>query len=180
VILAHLMNTGLGPFYDGLLHPFVTPEDLLPVIALTLFAGLRGPAYGKTVLLTLPVAWFAGSVVGAAIGTALAIPALAAGVTVFFGALAAANRPLPIRVVAGLAIALGVLNGSLNGIEMAGARGGSLAAVGVASALFVFVAILGGHIASMRAEWARMAARVAGSWIVAIGLLMFGWSMRGV
>ena len=30
---AHLMNTGFGPFYDGLTHLFVTPEDLLPVIA---------------------------------------------------------------------------------------------------------------------------------------------------
>jgi urease accessory protein len=31
---AHLMNTGFGPFYDGLTHLFVTPEDLPPVIAL--------------------------------------------------------------------------------------------------------------------------------------------------
>ena len=31
-VQAHLMNTGFGPFYDGLTHPFVTPEDLLPVV----------------------------------------------------------------------------------------------------------------------------------------------------
>jgi hypothetical protein len=31
---AHVMNTGFGPFYDGLTHPLVTPEDLLPVVAL--------------------------------------------------------------------------------------------------------------------------------------------------
>ena len=42
VFLAHLMTTGLGPFYDGLAHLFVTPEDLLPVLALSLAAGLRG------------------------------------------------------------------------------------------------------------------------------------------
>jgi hypothetical protein len=35
---AHLVNTGFGPFDDGLTHLFVTPEDLLPVIALALFA----------------------------------------------------------------------------------------------------------------------------------------------
>jgi hypothetical protein len=46
---AHLMNTGFGPFYDGLTHLFVTPEDLLPVIALALLAGLRGPRFGRAV-----------------------------------------------------------------------------------------------------------------------------------
>ena len=51
---AHLMNTGLGPFYDGLTHLFVTPEDLLPVIALALFAGLCGPQSGRAVLFILP------------------------------------------------------------------------------------------------------------------------------
>jgi urease accessory protein len=179
VILAHLMNTGFGPFYDGLLHLFVTPDDLLPVVALTLFAGLRGPQYGRAVLFALPVAWCAGSVLGVAMGTVLT-PAVAAGVTILFGALAALDRPLPIRVVGGLAIALGVLNGGVNGIEIVGAGGGGLAVAGVAAAVFMLVAVLAGHVTSLRAEWARVATRVAGSWIVAIGLLMFGWSMRGV
>jgi hydrogenase/urease accessory protein HupE len=58
---AHLMNTGFGPFYDGLAHLFVTPEDLLPVIALALLAGLRGPSFGRAVLLALPVAWLVGA-----------------------------------------------------------------------------------------------------------------------
>ena len=58
---AHLMNTGFGPFYDGLTHLFVTPEDLLPVIALALLAGLRGPRFGRAVLFVLPVAWLVGS-----------------------------------------------------------------------------------------------------------------------
>jgi hypothetical protein len=32
--ISHLVNSGLGPFYDGIAHLFVTPEDLLAVIAL--------------------------------------------------------------------------------------------------------------------------------------------------
>jgi len=50
---AHLLNTGFGPFYDGLTHPFVTPEDLLPVVALTLLAGLHGAQCGRWVYLGL-------------------------------------------------------------------------------------------------------------------------------
>ena len=40
VFLLHLMNTGLGPFYDGLAHLFVTPEDLLPILALALLMSM--------------------------------------------------------------------------------------------------------------------------------------------
>jgi len=180
VILAHLMHTGFGPFYDGLLHLFVTPDDLLPVIALTLVAGLRGPRYGRAVLFSLPVAWLGSSVLGLSLQAAALPPVLAAGLTMICGALAAADRPLPIQVVTVLAIGLGVLNGWRNGVELAGAGGGALVAAGVASSLFLIVAMLSGHVTSVRAEWARVATRVAGSWIAAIGLLMFGWSMRGV
>ncbi len=41
---AHLMNTGFGPFYDGLTHLFLTPEDLLPVVALALWRGCAARA----------------------------------------------------------------------------------------------------------------------------------------
>ena len=58
------MNTGFGPFYDGLTHLFVTPEDLLQVIAIALLAGLRGPRIGRAVLFALPAAWLVGTVAG--------------------------------------------------------------------------------------------------------------------
>ena len=51
-----------------------------------------------------------------------------------------------------------------------------MAAAGVAVALFVAVSLLAGQAASVRTLWARVAVRVAGSWIVAIGLLMLGWA----
>jgi hypothetical protein len=31
----------------------------------------------------------------------------------------------------------------------------------------------------VRAAWARVAVRVAGSWIAAAGLFMLGWAVRG-
>ena len=68
------MNTGFGPFYDGLTHLFVTPEDLLPVIALALLAGLRGPRFGRAVLLALPVAWLVGSAAGLLLAPQVTLP----------------------------------------------------------------------------------------------------------
>jgi hypothetical protein len=57
---AHLVTTGLGPVYDGIGHLVLTPEDWVPVVALALFAGLRGAAAGRGALCLLPVAWVAG------------------------------------------------------------------------------------------------------------------------
>ena len=51
---AHLNSTGMGPIYDGLMHFFMSPEDLVPVLALALLAGLRGASYGRRALFVLP------------------------------------------------------------------------------------------------------------------------------
>lgn len=179
VVLAHIMNTGLGPFYDGLAHLFLTPEDLLPVIALALLAGLRGPVDGRVVLFALPGAWLAGTFIGRFSDLHLAFPIVAAVLTVALGALAAADRRLPLASVAGLAIALGLLHGAWNGSELSRARSGALgSALGVACAIFVVVAVFAALVSSLRVPWARIVVRVAGSWIAAAGLFMLGWSLR--
>ena len=177
---AHLMNTGFGPFYDGLTHLFVTPEDLLPVIALALLAGLRGPRFGRAVLFVLPVAWLVGSTAGLLPAPQFTLAKAEIIVTIGLGALLAADRPLPLAFVVGLAILLGLFHGILNGYELAkGPSSGQMVTVGVAVGLFVLVSLLAGQAASVRMRWARVAVRVAGSWIAAIGLLMLGWATRG-
>jgi urease accessory protein len=176
---AHLMNTGFGPFYDGLTHLLVTPEDLLPAIALALLAGLRGPRFGRAVLFALPVAWLVGGAAGLLLAPQVTLPVAETMVTIALGALLAADCPLPLASVAGLAILLGLLHGILNGSELQKTNAsGQLISAGVAVALFFAVSLLAGQAASVRVPWARVAVRVAGSWIVAIGLLMLGWAMR--
>jgi urease accessory protein len=72
-----------------------------------------------------------------------------------------------------------LFHGILNGSELAKtSASGQISAAGVAVALFVAVSLLAGQAASVHVPWARAAVRVAGSWIVAIGLLMLGWTMR--
>jgi hypothetical protein len=53
---AHLNSTGMGPIYNGLMHFLLSPEDFLAVLALSLFTGLRGAAFGRRTLFVLPVA----------------------------------------------------------------------------------------------------------------------------
>jgi hypothetical protein len=50
--------------------------------------------------------------------------------------------------------------------------------LGAALSAFVLVALAAALAVSLRRDWMRIAARVAGSWIAAIGLLMAAWGLR--
>jgi hydrogenase/urease accessory protein HupE len=176
---AHLVTTGLGPVYDGVIHFMVSFEDLLPVVAMALLAGLNGARSGRVALLLLPVAWLAGGLGGVLTG-AMPLPgATTAVATLVLGALVAIDRRLSPAVVAALAAALGLLHGWSNGAGIAAANREGLALLGIGGMVFVAVAWLAALAASVRAEAGRIAVRVAGSWIAAIGLLLIGWQLRG-
>jgi urease accessory protein len=181
---AHLMNSGFGPFYDGLAHPLMSPEDLLPAVAMTLLAGLGGARTGRFVLAILPGAWLAGMAAGAVVtaGWLIGLPPapawLGAAATALVGALVASDLPLPLAAVTAGAAALGALHGYDNGHELAATTGALVAMAGIACSLFAIVSLLAGQIATLRAQWARLAVRISGSWIAAVGLLMLGWSVR--
>lgn len=175
---AHLVTTGLGPFYDGVSHFLLTPEDLLPALALALFAGQRGPLAGRHALVALPLAWLAGGLAGLVLPTSFASPLLAPASFLALGGLVAAEARLQPSWVTGLATAVGLLHGYPNGAAMALAKLGALGLAGIVATLFVVVALAAALVVAIRAPWARIAVRVAGSWIVAIGLLMLGWELR--
>jgi urease accessory protein len=175
---AQSMNPGAGPFYDGLAHLFVSPTDLIPVIALALLAGLRGPQSGRAVLFVLPVAWLLGSFAGQWLAASQSLSPITAAVTFALGALVAADIAFPLALIVACAIAIGLLYGGLNGAAIVGQYSTGLRSAGVAMAIFVVVSLLAGQVTTIRAEWARIVLRVAGSWIAAIGMFMFGWSMR--
>jgi urease accessory protein len=175
---AHLMNSGFGPFYDGLAHPLISPEDLLPALAVTLLAGLGGARPGRLVLATLPSAWLAGMAAGFVIGLPAAPAWLIAVMTAIVGALVASDPRLPLAALIAIAAALGMLHGYDNGRDLAATTGALLAVVGIACSLFAVVSLVAGQVAVLHAQWARLAVRICGSWIAAIGLLMLGWSMK--
>ncbi len=174
---AHLVTTGLGPVYDGLLHFALTPEDLVPALALTLMAGLRGAAHGRRALFVLPAAWLLGGLLGLAVHGGMR-PALTSISFVLLGGLVAADVRLPLYATTMLAALLGLFHGYLNGTAMAQPGLGTLGLLGIVVAVFTLVAVGASFVAPLRAAWARVVVRVAGSWIAAIGLLLLGWGLR--
>jgi hydrogenase/urease accessory protein HupE len=86
-----------------------------------------------------------------------------AGITalslLLLGILVAADLRFDARIVAALAAALGL--------------------IGIAALLFVAVTLAAALVVSLEKAWARIAVRVAGSWIAATGLLLAGWTLSG-
>lgn len=174
---AHLNSTGMGPVYDGLAHFIQSPEDVLPVIGLALFAGLRGTAYGRRALFVLPAAWLMGGLIGLAATTSVA-PFLTTFSFLLLGSLVAVDAKLSLRATTGLAALLGFVHGYLNGAAMGQPGVGAVALLGLVFGVFVLVTLMASFVVSLRRPWTRIVIRVAGSWIVACGLLMLGWAVR--
>jgi hydrogenase/urease accessory protein HupE len=175
---AHLNATGMGPIYDGLTHFLTSPEDLISVLALALLAGLRGAAYGRRALFTLPATWLVGCLFGLAASATNGSAVLSSLWLLLLGGLVAADARLSLRVTSALAALLGLIHGYLNGTGMGLSASAVVAVLGLVSAVFVLMALGSGLVVQLRAQWARIAVRVAGSWIAASGLLMLGWALR--
>jgi urease accessory protein len=174
---AHLVSTGAGPFYDGTAHFFLTFEEILPVIALSLFAGLRGSQFARWAIVILPVGWIIGGFVGFEFHNITSSSAIITVIVMLLpGALLASDWNLPVKIVMAIAAFFGLLLGVLNGIAMP--QGSILELIGSATAAFV-VAVLSAALAvALSHGWTRIAIRVAGSWLTALGLLALGWSLK--
>ena len=177
---AHLNATGMGPIYDGLMHFVTSPEDLVPALALALLAGLRGAPYGRRAMFTLPVAWLLGSLFGLSASLFNVSTLWASLWFLLLGGLVVADVKLSPRSMTVLAALLGLVHGYVNGTGMGLSAPSIVAALGLAAAVFVLVVLIAALVVQLRAHWARIAVRVGGSWIAASGLLMLGWSIRGI
>lgn len=173
---AHLVTTGMGPVYDGIGHLLLTPEDFVPVLALALYAGLRGTAAGRKAMFQLPLAWLVGGLIGTTVSLTIPFP-VAALSFLLLGGLVAADLCLPAAAVTVLSVLLGLAHGFLNGVALSEGAG-TLGLVGITAILFVLVTLAAALVISLGKPWMRIAVRVGGSWIAAMGLLMFGWALR--
>ena len=175
---AHLNSTGMGPIYDGLMHFLMSPEDLLAVLALALLSGLRGASHGRRALFVVPGAWLLGGLLGVMASATNGSVILSSIWFLLLGGLLAADAKLSLQMTTVLAALLGLYHGYLNGTGMGASGYVAAALIGLVFAVFVLVALAAAFVIRLRAAWARIAVRVAGSWIAAGGLLLLGWATR--
>lgn len=167
----------MGPVYDGIGHLLLSPDDLIPALAVALYAGLRGAVTGRYVLFIFPVSWLVGGLLGLQVAKMVSFPLPAVSI-ILIGILVATDARLPPKGSAGVTVLVGLTHGYLNGVALQ--EGPKLLGLfGILGALFVLLAIASAFVISLQQQWARVAVRVLGSWTVAIGILMIGWHFAG-
>ncbi len=173
---AHLVETGLGPVYDGMAHFALSPEYCVPIVGAALYAGLRGKVQARSAIILLPLSWLIGSLLGGLPGA----PALIAPpwlILMLVGGFTAAEIPLSVRASGFFIGAIGLTLGYSSGMAMS--QYGQLIrpAFGSAAPIFVVTALTAAA-ANATIGWTRIAVRVIGSWIAASGLLLLGWVLH--
>ena len=179
VALAHLVNSGLGPVYDGALHLLLSPGDLLGLVAFALLGGLRGVKASRMTVLSLTISWLLAGLVGLNLSHMPGLPLLVVVSLVVPGVMVAFDLKLPAVLVAGLAGSYGALHGLLNGYALAETGAGVTALLGIVMTVFLTSLLISAAIVPLQGIWSRIVVRVAGSWVAAVGILMLGWLTQG-
>ena len=177
---AHLVVTGMGPIYDGISHFAFSPEDYLPIVVLGFFAGLRGARTSRFSLGALTAGWIAGGLI-AMLG--LNLPPIAtslatAGLFLAIGGMLSADLKVPAEAGAAVATALGLVRGAADLAGVSPSFAHALTLIGMSASVFVVFAIAASITLPLQRAWMVIAARVSGSWLAALGLLLVGWIAR--
>jgi len=166
-------GVALGDFYAGLLQPLFHPESLLGVLALGLLAGQRPERALWRVLLTFVVATSAGTIVAQWLPEAAAFGWTARATTLVMGVLVAASWAPPDPMLLGLTALAGVAHGQVATAPEVGTLARPILwVVGLPIGVLLITAHVVALMLKLRAFWAQIAFRVAGSWIATIVLLV--------
>jgi urease accessory protein len=170
-LFAHLASGRFGDFYAGSLHLLTAIEHLIPMIALGLLAGMQGTKASRIMTVSLPLALIAGTVIGISTsGLSFSIYVNSFSF-ILVGGLIALNKSLSSRLILLMAVLLGTTHGYSNGIAVEPTLSALNYTLGVAISGLVIVTLFAGLAISVKKEWHKIAVRVAGSWIAAIGLI---------
>ena len=174
---AHLVNTRLGDFYGGVLHPLTAFEEVLPWLALAALAAFQGAARARWLVVVFPLSLFAGCALSQLLPTPSFVPAVAVALIAVTGLSVAAAVRLPLPVLLGLAAIMGFVHGLQNGQAMTATTDQLLFMLGVTAIGYgVMTIATGAAIAFLRGVggWRPIALRASGSWVAAVGIMVLG------
>ena len=136
---AHLMNSGLGPFYDGALHLVASPMDVVRLGTLCLFAGSQGLVAARASALAAPVAWSMAGVLAILLGATARLDLVHAVALILIGSVVALNLKLPVLATVAITACIAGLLGFQSGIDLASDEAGWLALSGAACVTLAIV-----------------------------------------
>jgi urease accessory protein len=176
---AHTVTSGVGDFFDGVLHPLTTPAHLLVLLGLGLVAGQHSPSNLK-IPLTVFISVSAAALAVTTIGIVKTVyPPVLIGLALVAGLLVALEKP-PSALVGGIFFALAAL---ALGLDSAVETGTGIKAakilLGTWTGLIVVVADIAFYVSSYtKWKWQKVGIRVAGSWITAASFMILAFALR--
>jgi urease accessory protein len=179
---AHSSTQGVGDFYAGVLHPLTALEHILPFVTLGLLVGQQAKR-SQEVVPIFAVALMLGAI------AALFLPAypivtfanLLSGAVL--GGLVAVAWKIPTPLFWAMAAMFGLTHGFANGEAVTGNIRWYvfIPGVGIAGLLVVTnVMLVADYLVQRRENWLKIAVRVAGSWMAAIGILVLAASSKAI
>jgi hydrogenase/urease accessory protein HupE len=174
---AHLVNSRLGDFYSGVLHPLTAFEEVLPWLALAALAAFQGAPRARWLVVVFPLSLFAGCALSQLLPSLSFIPAIAVALIAITGLSVAAAVRLPLPVLLGLAAVMGFVHGLQNGQAMTATTDQLLFILGVTAIGYgVMTIATGAAIAFLRGvgSWRPIVLRASGSWVAAVGIMVMG------
>jgi urease accessory protein len=171
--LAHPMR-GVGDFYAGMLHPVVTLQTVLPIVALSLFTGQQRRESAIHLLVAFPLALILGALLATSGNAPLLLGMVQLIFTAVFGILVALQLRVPGWLLVGSGALLGISAGWTTASDAIGqvSRYRFVAGLAVVGLLLLVYGI--GLVRNLRVEWTQIAVRVVGSWIAAVSILVVG------
>ena len=170
----------MGEFASGFLHPLLTPPHVLALLAYGLLLGQREPLRLKVPAVVFAGAAAAGLSLTLSGGVAGIYPPILIAVGLCAGGFVVLAWPWPAWLLMAMGAVVALIVGLDSGVDAgtpATATVKILLATWVSLVLFVVNAAF--YVSLLpKIQWVQTGIRVAGSWIVAIALLMLAFALR--
>jgi ABC-type nickel/cobalt efflux system permease component RcnA/hydrogenase/urease accessory protein HupE len=172
---AHLVNTNVGEFYAGMMHPLTSSAHLLPMLALALIAGQRGKHAARATLFAFPAALLAGTLSGSLLPPFGFFEVMNLILLLGLGGLLAFVHRLTrigFTAMTILAVLTGLILGYRSGMDMAAAKVAVQFIPGVALTGFILVALIAAWVPVVSSQTGQTLLKAAGIGFALVGVLM--------
>lgn len=170
--LAHLVNTDVGEFYAGMLHPLTSVDHLLPLLGLALLAGQCSKAAGRWTMLVFPLALMVSVLVGRNFQPLGLVHIANLVMLVALGGLLAMADKVQTKWVAALAGLVGLILGFRSGADMAIADVGLQFIPGAGLTGFMVIALIAAWVPKAASRIRKTARAIAGACLAVAGLYL--------
>lgn len=178
--MAHLVNTSVGEFYSGMMHPMTSAEHLLPILALALLASQLGKRAARGVVLLFPIMLAVGVLMGSyypELGFVQMANLLL--LVVLGGALIVAGSVPPLMAPV-FSVGTGLILGYRSGVDMAAAAVGLQFIPGVALTGLIIVALFAAWIPEVSSSRLRTLRAFLGAGFSLAGMVMILYPTLGL